>query len=428
MHIQCVPGPFSSSKSLGTRLTFTLTYIHTHITELPRGDSVSSMSSRISGFIAGGPNSRQSSFDQPSQSTPGLPRSTGGSGSKSDVRAGSGMGQGTPDISSSSLPLLQQLSLQSSSTGSPRAPCSPSSSEEEERLHSTLTPSPPPAPDSATPTHQKKNLGHLSEDLAQSNSGDRESRMSSNEFEEPSERKPVEATDTPTGGTSALVPSSSPPKSSQYLNNMAKLLKTYAVVDIPTPASVDPADQHRDFEAMQSIEGIIKTLCIPSLFILNLWLYIHTGVSLCSVLRDKTVKTITKTLFLPNSELPLPSFIVDNTNLKVCCSLHPLGLGNDRMGHNKSMTVTSAIHLPRVNSTCTNLLNESHCTITLSVSIYDGEIEIGHSSASQRITDEDRRNRRVHMVVHHVASQDDIVFRTVSDKIGFKIKIRIEAG
>lgn len=273
-------------------------------------------------------------------------------------------------------------------------------------------------------------LSSSQEDLAQSNSGDRESTTSSSV--EP-ERKPVEATDTPTGGTSALVPSSSPPKSPQYLDNMAELLNTFVMVDIPTPASIDPADQHRDFDAMQSIEGIIKTLCIPSLFIINLWLFnIHTGVSLCSVLRDKTVKTISKTLFLPNSELPLHPFIVDNTNLKVCCSLHPLGLGNDRMGHNKSMTVTSAIHLPRVNSTCTNLLNESHCTIILSVSvyksIYDGEIKIGHSSASQRITDEDRKNRRVHMVIHHVASQDDIVFKTVSDRIGFKIKIRIEAG
>ena len=127
--------------------------------------------------------------------------------------------------------------------------------------------------------------------------------------------------------------------------------------------------------------------------------------------------------------MPLPPFIVNNT--KVCCSLHPLGLGNDRMDH-KSMTVTSAIHLPRIN-TCTNLLNKTNCMITLSVSVYDGEIiditkRIGHSSTSRRITEEDRRNRRVHMVVHQVASQDDIIFQTVSDKIGFKIKIRIEAG
>ena len=131
--------------------------VHTHTAGLIRGDSVSSMSSRI---LGGGSNSRQPSLDQPSQNDPGLSRSIGGSGSKPDVRTGSGMGRGTPDISSSNL--LQQLSLQSSSTGSPRAPCSPSSSEEEECLHSTLTPSPPPAPpapaDSATPTHQKKPL------------------------------------------------------------------------------------------------------------------------------------------------------------------------------------------------------------------------------------------------------------------------------
>ena len=165
---------------------------------------------------------------------------------------------------------------------------------------------------------------------------------------------------------------------------------------------------------------------IPSLFI---FISIHTGVSLCSILRDKAVKIISKTLFLPNSEMPLPPFFVDNT--KVCCSLHPLGLSNDRpVGHNKSMTVTSAIHLPHIN---TNLLNETNCMITLSVSVYDGEIihitkQIGHSSASRQITYEDRRNRQVHMVVHHVATQDDIIFKTISDKIGFKIKIRIEAG
>lgn len=58
-------------------------------------------------------------------------------------------------------------------------------------------------------------------------------------------RKPVEATDTPTGGTSALVPSSSPPKSDRLKNDMAKLLKTYDIVNIPTPPLVDPADQHR---------------------------------------------------------------------------------------------------------------------------------------------------------------------------------------
>ena len=143
--------------------THSHTHSLTHTTELTRGDSVSSMSSKVIGYTAGGPNSRQPSLDQPSQNDSGLSRSLGGSGSKSDVRAGSGMGRGTPDISSSNLPLLHQLSLQSSSTGSPRAPCSTSSSEE--CLHpTTLTPSPPPA-DSATPTHQKKKLEHLSEEM-----------------------------------------------------------------------------------------------------------------------------------------------------------------------------------------------------------------------------------------------------------------------
>ena len=100
------------------------------------------------------------------------------------------------------------------------------------------------------------------------------------------------------------------------------------------------------------------------------------------------------------------------------------------------MTVTSAIHLPHETQCCTNmknLLNNTLCTITLSVSTYDGEISektkpIGCSSASRRVTDEDRRNRRLHMTIHNVASQDNIIFKTVSDKLGFKIKIRIEAG
>ena len=98
------------------------------------------------------------------------------------------------------------------------------------------------------------------------------------------------------------------------------------------------------------------------------------------------------------------------------------------------MTVTSAILLPHETCTnTTNLLNETNCKITLSVNTYDGEISenkkpIGHSSTSREVTDEDRRNRRLHMTVHEVASQDDIIFKTVSDKIGFKIKIKIEAG
>lgn len=62
--------------------------------------------------------------------------------------------------------------------------------------------------------------------------------------DEESVHKPVEATDTPTGGTSALVPSSSPPKSNQYLKDLAKILNTY--VDIPSQGHVDPADQHRN--------------------------------------------------------------------------------------------------------------------------------------------------------------------------------------
>lgn len=98
------------------------------------------------------------------------------------------------------------------------------------------------------------------------------------------------------------------------------------------------------------------------------------------------------------------------------------------------MTVTFAVLLPHETRTNTpNLLNETNCKITLFVSTYDGEISekktpIGHSSTSREVTDEDRRNRRLHMTVHRVASQDDIIFKTVSDKIGFKIKVKIEPG
>jgi hypothetical protein len=148
-------------------------------------------------------------------------------------------------------------------------------------------------------------------------------------------------------------------------------------------------------------------------------LFIIIGISLCSVLRERVVKIISKTLTLPGSEIPLCPFTIDNVNIKVCCSLHPLGLGEDREDQNRSMTVTSAIHLPR----------ETHTNkITLSVSTYDGEKPIGHSRASREITDEDRRNRRLHMIIHQVARQEDIVLKVASPKIGFKIKFKIEAG
>ena len=98
-------------------------------------------------------NGRQPSLDHPSQNESGLQRSRGGSESKSDVRAGSGMGRRTPDMSSSQFPLLQQLSLQSSGTGSPLAASSTSSSEE-----CLNHPSPPLA------SHGQNKLEDLSEE------------------------------------------------------------------------------------------------------------------------------------------------------------------------------------------------------------------------------------------------------------------------
>ena len=95
-------------------------------------------------------NGRQPSLDHPSQNESGLQRSRGGSESKSDVRAGSGMGRRTSDIQ---FPLLQQLSLQSSGTGSPLAASSTSSSEE-----CLNHPSPPLA------SHGQNKLEDLSEE------------------------------------------------------------------------------------------------------------------------------------------------------------------------------------------------------------------------------------------------------------------------
>lgn len=67
------------------------------------------------------------------------------------------------------------------------------------------------------------------------------------------------------------------------------------------------------------------------------------------------------------------------------------------------------------------------------MSTYDGEISkkkepIGHSSTCRELTDEDHKNRELHMTVHQVASQEDIIFKTASDKIGFKFNVKIEAG
>ena len=61
--------------------------------------------------------------------------------------------------------------------------------------------------------------------------------------------KPVEATQLPTGGTSVLVPSSSPPRSRNYHTDIAKLLKSYDNISLPNvndQAHFDPADQHRN--------------------------------------------------------------------------------------------------------------------------------------------------------------------------------------
>ena len=126
--------------------------------ELTRGDSTNSMITKQINNM-GGLNSRQPSTDHelPGQNNSGLPRSRTGSELKSDTIAGSGMGQGTPNMSYSQLPQLKQLSSQSSDTASPRAHCSASSSEE--CLHCTLTPASPPSV-----TSGQYILGKLSEE------------------------------------------------------------------------------------------------------------------------------------------------------------------------------------------------------------------------------------------------------------------------
>ena len=136
-------------------------------------------------------------------------------------------------------------------------------------------------------------------------------------------------------------------------------------------------------------------------------------------MRDKVIKSIAKTLLL--SELPLPSFTVDD--VKVCCTLHPQGLDDDWQNHS-NMTLTATLFLSQKNSAR---------KVTLAVSAYDGEIienkdPIANSSAYREVTDEDRISRKLHMTVQKIASQEDIIFKTTSDKIGFKIEVRIEAG
>ena len=87
------------------------------------------------------------------------------------------------------------------------------------------------------------------------------------------------------------------------------------------------------------------------------------------------------------------------------------------------MTLTAVVHVPQE-------ANTTNCVVRLLVGVYDGETTennvIGQSSTCRAVTDEDRRNGILHMTVHQVASQKNIVLKSISEKIYFEVKVRIE--
>ena len=119
----------------------------------------------------------------------------------------------------------------------------------------------------------------------------------------------------------------------------------------------------------------------------------------------------------------IPKFYVGDT--KVESVLHSQGQDKDYKEH--KVTVTSILHLPKYAKNADSLYARQGCTFKLSIHIYEGPVEnnkiLGQASAVRKLSEEERQNLMVHMTVHSVASQEDIIFsRRCPEKLFVKVK------
>ena len=117
----------------------------------------------------------------------------------------------------------------------------------------------------------------------------------------------------------------------------------------------------------------------------------------------------------------LRKFYVDGA--KVACTLLPQGKGQDYSDRN--ITVTSILHLPKYARNPNSIYAQPNCAISLSVEVYKGSVEkrnlLGKASKIQKLCEDERQNLMVHVDVHNVASQVDIIYSRSSEIIFIRI-------
>ena len=108
----------------------------------------------------------------------------------------------------------------------------------------------------------------------------------------------------------------------------------------------------------------------------------------------------------------------------MACTLHPQGKGQDYTDRN--ISVTSVLHLPKYARNPDSIYAQPNCAISLSVEVYKGSVEernlLGRSQSEiHKVRKEERQNLMVHLGVHNVASQVDIIYSRSSEIIYIRI-------
>ena len=107
--------------------------------------------------------------------------------------------------------------------------------------------------------------------------------------------------------------------------------------------------------------------------------------------------------------------------------LHPQGQDKDFMDH--KVTVTSILHLPKYARNSDSLYAQPNCTIELSVKVYKESEEehnlLGQTSKTHKLKEDERQSLRVHMSVHSITSQLDIIYSRCSEKILIKVRAEL---
>ena len=111
--------------------------------------------------------------------------------------------------------------------------------------------------------------------------------------------------------------------------------------------------------------------------------------------------------------------------------LHSRGLDQDHKKRNG--TITAMFKFPKKPQRI-NILNYENCEFKIAANIYEGPVGnsrcIGQSSSTRSLDDDDRKRGILHMTVHGVVSQNDIIFTKSNvppDKIFIEVVVDLKA-